>query len=90
MRRVLKCDAWGRMEISCTERMSMNNGEVLHRVQEERNILHTTDRTKSNWTAHTLRRNCLLEHVTAGKIEVTGRPGRRRKLVLDDIMKKRG
>ena len=89
MRRVLKCEAWRGMEISCTERTSMKNGEVYQRVQEVRNILHTVDRKKANWIAHTLRRNCLLEHATAGKIEVTGRPRRRRKLVLHD-MKTRG
>jgi hypothetical protein len=41
-----------------------------------------------------LRRNCLLKHVTAGKIEgmieVTGRRGRRRKELLYDLKEKRG
>ena len=34
--------------------------EVLYRVKEERNILHTIHRRKSNWIGHVLRRNCLL------------------------------
>jgi hypothetical protein len=41
-----------------------------------------------------LRRNCLLKHVIEGeiegRIEVTGRRGRRSKQLLDDLMEKRG
>ena len=41
-----------------------------------------------------MRRNCLLKHVIEGKIEgsieVTGRRGRRRKQLLDDLKEKRG
>ena len=43
---------------------------------------------------HILRRNCLLQRVTEGKIqggiEVTGRQGRRRKKLLDDLKERRG
>jgi hypothetical protein len=35
----------------------------------ERNILQATKRRKVNWMGHILRRNCLLKHVIAGKIE---------------------
>jgi hypothetical protein len=73
------------MEIGRTERTK--NREVVHRVQEESNTLHTTDRREANWIGHTLRRNCLLEHVIPGKTEVTVRPGRRCKLVLDVVKK---
>jgi hypothetical protein len=71
---------WRRMEkISWTDHMG--NEEVLHRMKEERNILHIIKRRKANWIGHTLRRNCLLEHIIEGKIEgeieVTGRQGRR-------------
>ena len=63
--------------------------EVLHRVQEERIILHTIQRQKPNWISHILRRNCLLTHVTAGKrkgkIEVTGRQERWPKQLLEDL-----
>jgi hypothetical protein len=43
--------------------------EVLHRVKEERNILHTRTikRRKANWIGHIGRRNCLLKHVIEGK-----------------------
>jgi hypothetical protein len=59
---------WGRMEkISWTDRMT--NEEVLHRVKEERNIVHTIKRRKANWIGHILRRNWLLKHVIEGKTE---------------------
>jgi hypothetical protein len=83
---------WRRMEnISWTDRV--RNEEVLHRVKEERNILHTIQRRKANWICHILRINCLLKHVSEekleGKIEMTGRRGRRRKQLLDDLKEKR-
>jgi hypothetical protein len=50
---------WRRIKkIIWTERV--RNEEVLHRVKEERNILHTIKRRKANWIGHILRRNCLL------------------------------
>jgi hypothetical protein len=74
-------------KISWTDRV--RNEEVLHRVKEERNILHIIKRRKANWIGHSLRRNCLLKHVIEGKlegrIEMTGRRGRRRKQLLDDL-----
>jgi hypothetical protein len=69
------------------------NEEALHRGKEERNILHTVKRRKANWIGHVLRRNCLLKHVIEGKIqgriEVTGRRGRRSKQLLDDFKETR-
>jgi hypothetical protein len=66
--------------------------EVLHRVTEERNILHTIKRRQANWIGHILRRNCLLKHVIEGKIdgriEVTGRRGIKRKQLADDLIEK--
>jgi hypothetical protein len=79
-----------RMEISWTDHV---RNEVLHRVKEERNILRTIKRRKANRIGHILRRNCLLKHVIEGKlegrIEMTGRRGRRRKQLLDDLKEKR-
>jgi hypothetical protein len=47
-----------------------------------------------NWIGHILRRNCPLHLVIQGKIkggiEVTGRRGRRRKKLLDDLKERRG
>jgi hypothetical protein len=84
---------WRRMEkISWTDRV--RNEEVLHRVKEERNIVHTIKRRKANWIGHILRRNCLLKHVIEGKIEgrieMTGRRGRRHKQLLYDRKNTRG
>jgi hypothetical protein len=79
-------------KFSWTDRV--RNEEVLHRVKEERNILHTVKRRKANWVGHILRRNCLLKRVIEGKIEgmikVKGRQGKRRKQLLDDLKEKRG
>jgi hypothetical protein len=72
-------------KISWTDRV--RNEEVLHRVKQERNILRTIKRRKANWIGHILRRNCLLKHIIEGQIEgriqVTGKRGRRRKQLLD-------
>jgi hypothetical protein len=66
---------WRRMEISWTDRV--RNEEVLHRVKEDRNIVHTIKRSKVFWIGHILRRNCVLKHVIEvkieGRIEVPGR-----------------
>jgi hypothetical protein len=77
-------------KISWADRV--RNEEVLHRVKEERNVLNTIKRRKANWIGHILRRNCLLQHVIEGKlegrIEMTGRRGRRRKQLLNDLKEK--
>jgi chorismate mutase len=69
----------------------VRNEKVLHRVKEQRNILHEISKWEANWISHILRRNCLLQQVNEGKIkggiEVTGR--RHRKL-LDDLKERRG
>jgi hypothetical protein len=76
--------------ISWTDRV--RNEEVLHRVKEERNIVHTIKRQKANWIGHILRRNCFLKQVIEekleGRIEMTERQGRRRKQLLDDLKEK--
>jgi hypothetical protein len=72
----------------------VRNEDVLLRVKEQRNILHEISKRKANWIVHILRRNCLLQRVTKGKIqggiEVTGRHGRRRRKLLDDLKERRG
>jgi hypothetical protein len=84
---------WRRMEkIIWTDHV--RNEEVLLRVKEQRSILHEINKLKSNWICHILRRNCLLQQVIEGKIEggieVTGRRGRRRRKLLDDLKERRG
>jgi len=72
----------------------VRNEEVLLRVKEQRNILHEIRKRKANWIGHILCRNCLLQRVIEGKIkggiEVTGRRGRRRRKLLDDLKERRG
>jgi hypothetical protein len=67
---------------------------VLLRVKEQRNILHEISKRKANWIGHIFCRNCLLRQVIEGKIkgwiEVTGRRGRRRMKLLDDLQERRG
>ena len=59
---------WRRIEkIGWTD--CVRNEEVLHRVKEGRNIVHTIKRRKAYWIGHILRRNCLLKHVIEGKVE---------------------
>jgi hypothetical protein len=63
-------------EMWCCRRMEkiiwtdhVRNEEVLLTVKEQRNILHEIRKRKSNWIGHILRRNCLLQRVTEGKIQ---------------------
>ena len=74
-------------KISWTDHV--RNEDVLLRVKEQRNILHKISKRKANWIGHILRRNCLLQRVIERKIkeeiEVTGRRGRRRRKLLDDL-----
>jgi hypothetical protein len=66
---------------------SVRNEEVLQRVKQEWNMLHTIKIRKAHWFGHILSRSCLLKQVIEGKldgrIEVTGRRRRRRWQLLD-------
>jgi len=42
---------------------------VLQRVKEEKNILQTITRRKANSIGHILHKNCLLKHITEGKMD---------------------
>jgi hypothetical protein len=74
------------MEIIWTDHV---RNKVLLRVKEQRNILHEISKRKANWIGHILCRTCLLQEVIEGKIkggiEVTGRRGRKRRKLLDDL-----
>ena len=78
--------------MSWTDRV--RNEEVLHRVKEDRNILHTVKRRKASWSGHIVRRNYLLKQIIEEKIdegiEVTERRGRTRKQLLEDLKERRG
>ena len=49
---------------------------------------------KDDYIGHTLRKNCVLKHSIEGKtqarVEVTGRRGRIRKHLLNDLKEKKG
>jgi len=84
---------WRRMEkISWTDHV--RNEEVLLTAKEQRNILREISKRKANWIGQSLRRKCLLQRVIEGKIkwgtEVTGRRGRTRRKLLDDLQERRG
>jgi hypothetical protein len=84
---------WRRMEkISWTDHVRFE--DILLRVKEQRIILHEIRKRKANWIGHILRRNSLLQRATEGKIqggiEVTGRQGRRRRKLQDDLKERRG
>jgi len=57
------------------------------------NILYTIKREKVNWIGHILCTDDLLNHVIDGKIEgrieATGRRGRKRKQLFDDLKETR-
>ena len=57
-------------------------------------MLHERIKRKANWIGHILRRNCLLQQVNEvkikGGIEVTGRRGRIRRKLVDDLKERGG
>jgi len=75
------------------DRSSGKWGSII-RVEEQRNILHEICKRKTNWIGHVSYRSCLLQRVIEGMIkgviEVTGRRGRRRRKLLDDLKERRG
>ena len=79
-------------KISWTDHV--RNKEVLLRVKKQRNILHEIRKRKANWIGHVLLRNCILQRVIEAKIqggiEVTGRQGRRRRKLFNDLKERRG
>jgi len=72
----------------------VRNEVVLLIVKEQKYILHEISKRKANWIGHILRRNYLLQRIIEGEIkggiEVTGRRGRRRRKLLDDLKERRG
>ena len=69
----------------------MRNEELLHRVKEERNVLHTIEKRKASWIGHILSRNCLLKHVIEGKIKgiSEGKTRKENKQLLSDLAETR-
>ena len=75
-------------KISWTDHVRNRDG--LLRVKEQTNILHEIRKRKANWIGHILRRNCLLQRVSEGKIQggiqVTRRRGRRRRHIKEGVI----
>jgi len=91
----------GSFEMWCCRKMEkiswndhVRKEEVLLAVKEQRNILCEISKWKANSIGHILRIYCLLQQVMKEKIkgvmEVTGRRGRRRRKLLDDLKERRG
>jgi hypothetical protein len=60
---------------------------VLHRVKDERNIVHIINRKKAKWICHILGMYCLLKYVIVGETQGPRRQGRRGKQRLDTTRK---
>jgi len=79
---------------SWTDRVRNAKVLGLHSVKDELDMLQTIRRRKARWVGHNLRSNCLLKQVIEGqidgRIEVTGRRGRRCKKIMDNLKEKRG
>ena len=54
-------------EISWTDRV--RSEDMLLRVNEKRNVLHTVKRMKATWIGLFWRRNCLRKHAVEGRME---------------------
>jgi hypothetical protein len=61
----------------------MRNEEVLHRVKEERNIVHTIKRRLTGLVTSCVRTAYVTEGKIEGRIEGTGKRGRKCKQLLD-------
>jgi hypothetical protein len=83
---------WCRRRMEKIRWTDRETNQVLQRVKEERIIIKTIKR-KAKWTCQVFHRNHLLKHViegkTEGRIEMTGRRGRREQL-LDDLKEEIG
>jgi hypothetical protein len=68
--------------------------KMYYLESRSRNILYEIRKRRANWIGHILRRNCILQRVIEGKIQgridVTGRQGRRCRKLLDDLKERRG
>jgi hypothetical protein len=78
---------WTRMEIIWTDHVK--NEELLHRIMDKMNFLHTIKQRKASWAGHILCRNCLLRLIIEGKTEGTGRQGRRCTQLLNEVTEAR-
>ena len=79
---------WNRREkISCTD--CVRNEEVLHRVKEDRNIVHTLKRGRLTGLVICCVGTAFWNTLLKERIEVMERGGRRVKQLLDDLKERR-
>jgi hypothetical protein len=86
------------LDQSNQENCAADHEELLRKQKIPRIFLSTNlngidlNRRPCNWICHILRRNCPLRHVIEekieGKMDVTGRQGRRLKQLLNDLRKR--
>jgi len=73
----------GKMEnVRRTDRVK---NEVLHRVKQERNTVHSIKIMKTNWIGRILCSSCLLKHGVEGKVDrrTDGNTRKKTKQLLD-------
>jgi hypothetical protein len=90
IKRLESCEMWlwRRMEkISWRDRV--RNEEVLRRVGEKRSLMETIWKRKAKWIGHILRSEGLLRTVIEGRVQGKRPRGRRRRMMLDDILEER-
>jgi len=75
---------WRRMEKISWKDLKTND-EVLHLVEEERNIVITIEKRKKNWIGHIVRGNSLLKLVLEGRMEGKRPRGRQRIGMIDEL-----
>ena len=73
------------MKIKWSDRKT--NKEVLWMVKENRKLVSKIVHRKKNWVGHVLRGDGLLRDVIEGRMEGKRGRGRKRKGMLDDLMK---
>jgi len=90
IRKLESCEMWmwRRVEkISWTERVT--NEEVLRRVGEKRTMVDTVWKRKARWIGHILRSDGMLRTALEGRMEGKRSRGRRRMMMLDDVLRKK-
>jgi hypothetical protein len=75
---------WRRTEKTC-QTYHARNEEVLRRIKEKRNILHAVKERRLILLVTSFVGTALWNNITEGKIEVSGRRGRRSKQLLHDF-----
>ena len=72
----------------------VRNEEFLQRTSKRDEYPTKNKKRKANWIGHVLHTNYLIKHITEGnvegRLEVTGRRGRRHRKLLDDFLEERG